>query len=513
MSNLVLNLDDSEALRYAKTRILTGAGFRVMSTGTAKEALQLLNIEQPSVALLDIHLPDMSGIEVCRRIKSDPTTRNIQVLCVSATGTGDEFEAAALEAGADYFLPEPAAPSVLVAVVRRLARNRQLMRDLEAEVERRQMTEARLAVSEERFDLAFQSGGVGVFDWHIPSGAVAWSAEEERLFGLQPGTFEGTIDSWVQRVHPEDLPAMQALLDSAMRDGLRDTSFVFRIIRPDGSVRWIRGAGRFLYSQTGAPQRMVGFNLDVSEHKRMEEKLRESNEDLQRFAFVASHDLQEPLRMIGSYSQLLAHKNKGKLDADSDQYVGFILDNVERMRNLIEGLLDYSRATHPGVSEGVSTDCNVVVAFALQHLELAISESAAKVTHDELPVVYANDGRLMQVFQNLVSNAIKYRGDKPPEIHIAAVRRGDEWVFSVRDNGIGIPREHHESIFGLFRRLHGASEYPGTGVGLAVARRIVERHGGRMWVNSEVGRGSAFMFTLPAIAEPVQIAAQRHSEG
>jgi light-regulated signal transduction histidine kinase (bacteriophytochrome) len=215
---------------------------------------------------------------------------------------------------------------------------------------------------------------------------------------------------------------------------------------------------------------------------------------------VASHDLQEPLRMVTSYLQLIAQRYRGRLDAAADEFIAFAVDGAARMHRLISDLLAYSRVgTRSRAFEPV--DCQAALDQALANLEIAIEEAGATVTRDPLPIVPADEGQLVQLFQNLIGNAVKFHGQAPPCVHISAQRRreaGDEWYFSVRDNGIGIDPQQFERIFMIFQRLHTMAEYSGTGIGLAICKKIVERHGGRIWVESQPGQGSTFYFTLPA---------------
>jgi signal transduction histidine kinase len=225
--------------------------------------------------------------------------------------------------------------------------------------------------------------------------------------------------------------------------------------------------------------------------------LARSNQDLEQFAYVASHDLQEPLRMVATYTQLLAERYKGKLDEPADKYIRYAVDGALRMQALIQDLLAFSRAGRANC-EMSETDCTPLVQQSLLNLESAVRESGAEVTCTQLPALNANASQLRQVFQNLIGNAIKFRGAEPPKIRIAAEKNGGDWRFSVADNGIGIPSDQTTEIFEVFHRLHTREEHPGNGIGLAICKRIVECHGGRIWAESGEGNGTTFLFTLPA---------------
>jgi signal transduction histidine kinase len=225
------------------------------------------------------------------------------------------------------------------------------------------------------------------------------------------------------------------------------------------------------------------------------DELARSNADLEQFAYVASHDLQEPLRMVTAYTQLLAERYRGKLDENADKFIGYASDGAQRMQVLIHDLLAFSRVGGKEAPESV--DCNAVMKDVRQALAAAIEESAAVVCHGELPVVWADRTQVAQVFQNLIGNAIKFRGKEPPLVSVQAEPAGQQWQFSVSDNGIGIAPEYAENVFVVFQRLHGRSEYPGNGIGLAICKKIVDHNGGKIWVESQAGSGSTFKFTLP----------------
>jgi light-regulated signal transduction histidine kinase (bacteriophytochrome) len=224
--------------------------------------------------------------------------------------------------------------------------------------------------------------------------------------------------------------------------------------------------------------------------------LNRSNEELGQFAYIASHDLQEPLRMVASYTQLLSKRYKGKLDADADEFIAFAVDGANRMQRLIQDLLSYSRVETKG-KEFVATSSEEALERAVTNLGGAIEDSGALVTHDPLPDVMADEGQLVQLFQNLVGNAIKYQNPGVPRIHVSSNKSDDaKWMFSVKDNGLGIEPQYFGKIFGMFQRLHRREEFEGTGIGLAICKKIVERHGGNISVESQPGQGSTFRFAL-----------------
>ncbi|HUK25163.1 MAG TPA: ATP-binding protein [Terriglobales bacterium] len=232
-------------------------------------------------------------------------------------------------------------------------------------------------------------------------------------------------------------------------------------------------------------------------------ELAHSNMELEQFAYVASHDLQEPLRMVAAYTQLLAERYHGKLDEQADKYIHYAVDGALRMQALIQDLLAFSRAGRADM-DLTSADCNLIVEDAMKNLAVAIRESNAVVNFECLPVVMGNAAQLRQVFQNLIGNAIKFRGSRPPVVQISAEQENGEWLFSVSDNGIGIAPEHLDSIFVVFQRLHTRQEYPGNGIGLSICKKIIERHGGKIWVESHEGHGANFKFTLPLEAHTVR---------
>ncbi|MGE5352642.1 MAG: ATP-binding protein [Acidobacteriota bacterium] len=251
-------------------------------------------------------------------------------------------------------------------------------------------------------------------------------------------------------------------------------------------------------------------NVDISEIRHYQEKLQHtllelerSNKELEQFAYIASHDLQEPMRMIASFTQLLASRYQGKLDEKADEYIAFALEGARRMQTLIRDLLKYARVTSR-LKPFELLDCNEILNDVLSDLQLVISESGAEISSDTLPVIMGDITQIRQLLQNLLSNAIKFRGQNTPQIHISSVRGQKDWVFSIRDNGIGIEAQFHERIFLIFQRLHEREKYPGTGIGLALCKKIIELHGGKIWLESEPGRGTTFYFSIPRIRQDIK---------
>ena len=304
--------------------------------------------------------------------------------------------------------------------------------------------------------------------------------------------------------HPED----RNLTDSQrmrVRSGEKQSvRFEKRYLRKSGAIVWVDLSVALACDASGVPQYEIALFDDITERKKAEAALREAHEELKRsnaeleqFAYVASHDLQEPLRMVSSYTQLLMRRYGDKLDGDAREFTAFIVDGATRMKQLIEDLLAYSRVgTRDKNFKPV--DAGSSLGRALTNLRAAIQDSGATVTHDPLPTIPCDEVQVAQLFQNLIGNALKFRKpDAAPAVHVGAADQGAEWEFMVRDNGIGIEPQYFERIFMVFQRLHDKGEYPGTGIGLAIVKKVVERHGGRIWVQSQPGAGTTFHFTMP----------------
>jgi PAS domain S-box-containing protein len=374
------------------------------------------------------------------------------------------------------------------------------------DVTERKQTEQALRQSEQRLRLLLDSTTEAICGADLESNCTFCNPAAARLLGYHDANeLQGkNLHALMHHTQADGkpLPLEECRIYQAFSRGL---SF-----HTDEEIFWRRDGSSFPVEcwshpilQDGRPLGTVLTFLDITERKRAEEELARkmqelarSNQDLEQFAYVASHDLQEPLRMVASYTQLLAERYQDKLDENADKYIRYAIEGAMRMQTLLEDMLAFSRVGRNGFVM-TQADCRVAVEEALQNLHAAIQEGSAEVKTGPLPAVTADRTQLRQLFQNLIGNAIKFRSSAPPMISVGVEEKGEEWQFAVSDNGIGIAPEHTQAIFAIFQRLHTRTEYPGNGIGLAICKRIVERHGGRIWVESQPGEGSTFRFTIP----------------
>jgi len=360
--------------------------------------------------------------------------------------------------------------------------------------------EERLRESEARFRQTFELAASGIA--HVIDGRFV--RVNRSLCEILGYSEKELLSKSVKDIsYPEDRDVTDAERARIRSSEIESARFEKRYIRADGRVVWVDLAIALARDVFGVPQYEIAIFDDITDRKEAERALREAHEELKRsnaeleqFAYVASHDLQEPLRMVASYTQLLGRRYESKLDSDAREFMGYIVDGATRMKQLIEDLLAYSRVGIKSQDfKPVSSEA--ALKRALYNLRTAIEEAGAVVTHDTMPTVQADEVQLGQLFQNLMGNALKFRSASVPRIHVGVTEGPLEWTFEVRDNGIGIEPQYYERIFMVFQRLHNKGEYPGTGIGLAICKKVVERHGGRIWVESRPGEGSSFHFTLP----------------
>jgi signal transduction histidine kinase/FixJ family two-component response regulator len=473
----VLLADDNPDMRDYVTRLLSDR-YEVNAVSSGDEALEAALNHPPDLILSDVMMPGLDGFALLRELRARPQTRTIPVVLLSARA-GEESRVEGLGAGADDYLIKPfTARELLARVASHLSMSRK----------RREAEEA-LKQSQATLQSFYDSSTFLMGVVEIPSDEIVpvyCNAAAANFFGVP----RATDDLWIRHYR------------QSQREG---GSIHFEYMHPRASDSiWLSASVNYLGNgPTGRP-RFSFIAEDITVRKKHDDLLRRSNEDLKRanadleqFAYSASHDLQEPLRQVAIYSQMLERKYAARLDSQASEYLGFCIEGAQRMEMLISDLLAYSQSTRSFDSPPQRVDTNEVLETVKKNLATRIQETGAVISVGDLPVVYGDSVPLMHVFQNLVSNALKYRGDAPPLVSVSAEKHQGYWRFAVRDNGIGIAEQFHEQIFGIFKRLHPRNEYPGTGIGLAICQKVVERYGGRIWVESEEGHGSTFFFTLP----------------
>jgi signal transduction histidine kinase len=485
--NRVLVADDNADMREHVARIL-GNTYEIVTAANGLEALAAARDTHPDIILSDVMMPGLDGFALLKELRADAELRDIPIILLSARA-GEEARTEGISAGADDYVTKPFN-----------------MRELQARIEttlnlRNVRLQAReeIARSEERF-----RGFVTATSDIIYRMSPDWS-EMRYLDGRDfvADTSDPTR-RWLEKyIHPDDRERVLIAINQAIET---KTPFELehRVIRVDGSVGWTFSRAVPLVDSAGNIIEWFGTARNVSVRKAAEQALQEayealtrSNADLQQFGYSASHDLQEPLRMVAIYSELLMKNCGDQLGPDGQEYLGHVMQGARRMDQLLTDLRTYMVASTDGDTPVELLDADKLLDNTLTTLEVPIKDSGAVVTRDPLPSIRMRELQLSQLFQNLISNALRYRADRPPRIHVSARLTDSGWLFSVADNGIGIDPVYRQKIFEIFKRLHSSAEYPGSGMGLAICRRIIERAGGRIWVESEPGQGSTFFFTVP----------------
>jgi PAS domain S-box-containing protein len=508
----ILLVDDTPENLVSLEATLSGLGEELVFANSGKEALRHLLSEDFAVILLDVRMPEMDGFETAEMIRSRPRSRQTPILFLTGY-RNEEHLFRGYDLGAVDFLFKPIVPEVLrskVAVFVELSRSNAKAK-AQADALRRQAEV--LQKAEQKFRSLLEAAPDAMVMCRDDGEILMVNSQTEVLFNcsrdkLLSRNIKELVPGWAPRFHP----------------GWEDESVAPRSHGLDRGVELyasLEGGERFPVEISFSPlQTEEGVIItsairDISERKKAEEQIRElnatleervlertdalmrSNEELQQFAYIASHDLQEPLRTVSIYAQLLAKRYRGELQGDADRFIDFIVGSAGRMERLIHDLLDFSRIDARGTDFFVRTSCESALDDATRNVQSLIEENGARIRRlTPLPVVIGDPVQLTRLFQNLLVNSIRYRGDEPPRIDIGAEDRGNEWLLSVRDNGIGIEPQYAEKVFGIFKILQPREKSSGSGMGLAICRKIVSRHEGRIWVDSELGKGATFYFTL-----------------
>ncbi|MDQ6728393.1 MAG: PAS domain S-box protein [Actinomycetota bacterium] len=498
----VLLADDTATVRLVLRRILDAShAFHVVGEASdGRQAVDLATSLEPDLLLLDLDMPVMNGMEAIPLIRrSAPATR----IVVLSGFTAERMGAEAVEAGATAYLEKSYRPDELVARLVEVCGTMvgpQAGRDAVAPV----MALAPLArEAQQRFRLAFE---------HAPIGMAVVSPDDHflevnpslcRMAGLTED--ELLVRALADLSHPEDREAAAAARRGLLGGGGASSTIETRLRRPDGRVIWALVGCSVVRDDDGRPSQLVAQVVDITEQKRAERELTRSNTDLSTFAYLAAHELKSPLQAVSGFASLLDRVHGPSLDDQGREFVAWIVDGSARMNALIEDLLTYCSvdAAEP-VLAPVALDR--VVGDALAQIERESAGPAAHVAGDPLPVVTADEFQFAQLFQNLLANAVKFvPPGATPQVHLSAERTPDGWTLTVADSGIGIDDAHRDRIFSMFERLHPRERYKGTGIGLAICKRIVERRGGAIWVEPNGGGGSRFRFTVPdAVPAEVQ---------
>ena len=368
--------------------------------------------------------------------------------------------------------------------------------DLEKEMSERRQAEELLRASEQRLKRSQEIAHLGSWELDLEKNELSWSDEVYRIFGLQPQQFEATYEAFLATVHPEDRKKVDDAYSGSVRDNIDTYEVEHRVVRPDGEIRYVHEKCEHQRDDSGRIIRSAGMVHDITDRKRAQEALERSNQELEQFAYVASHDLQEPLRAIVGFLQLLQSRCGGQIDEAGRHFIERSVRAGHRMQTLIRELLTLSRVNTKGAMFA-STDLNHLVKDVLDNLQSTLQEKNTDIICAGLPNLTVDAGQIQSHFQNLITNAVRYNESPKAIVEIGCQEHDRLYHFFVKDNGIGIAPKFHQRIFMVFQRLHTDREYPGTGLGLALCKKIVERHSGTIWVESQPQRGSTFYFTLP----------------
>ena len=504
-------VDDSDAQRYAISRMLSAAGFQVKQAATGEQGLQLAR-ELPDVMLLDVQLPDINGIEVCRRIKSDPFTREIPILQVSAAFRDAEHKAQSLESGAEGYLTFPFNSIELIALIRALMRTKRARTELKERYRELELAHVALAEREGQFRAVFDNAMDAMIVWDDqgrfifanPAASDLFAVSREQLIGAK-------IEDFLRTGDREEVVGLLRTPEKAGRRG------EFQLQKPGGETRTIEytatvdfQAHRHLSIMRDITDRKAAEaevrSLNASLERRVEQRtaqLQEANRELEAFSYSVSHDLRAPFRHISGFSDLLLRHLSGS-DETTLHYVRTISESAAYAGALVDNLLAFSRMARSQV-RWMAVDLGLMIKDVVRDVMREAGSRNIKWEIAELPIVYADGAMVKLAMRNLLSNAVKYsRHRKEAVIEVGVREHETEWEFFVKDNGAGFDPKYAGKLFGVFQRLHRMDEFEGTGIGLASVRRIVQRHGGRVWAEGVVDQGATFYFTLPKEQEHVE---------
>ncbi len=539
-NHTILVIDDEPANLATVVDCLAGIGFQIEVAQAGETGLELARQTQPNLILLDVMLPGIDGLETCRRLKADESTCEIPVIFMTVL-TRVEDKVRGFEVGGVDYITKPFQQEEVLARVITHLRLRDLTRrlkeaneslerrvekrtialtqannELQAEIAERKRVEAALRDSEERMRLTMEAVNIGSWDWDVKNDIWSASPIYYTMLGYEPKSEPADRDEWLERVHPDDRAIVEKKIQDVLTRDFAEHRYEARLKHADGTYRWqyVYGFG-IERDEKGQVTRMLGIRLDITERKQAEEQIRKlnqqleqrvadrtiqleaANKELEAFAYSVSHDLRAPLRHIDGFLELLRKRTNEDIDERSRHYVTNISDAARRMSQLIDDLLAFSRMGRDELSK-TPVNLGALVQEVIQEFEPEMQDRVIHWSITNLPTVTGDQAMLRLVLVNLLSNALKFTRDcKSAEIEIGCQVNGKEVITFIRDNGVGFDMAYADKLFGVFQRLHYSNEFEGTGIGLANVRRIINRHGGRVWAEGATNHGATFYFSLP----------------
>jgi len=486
----VLIVDDKHENLFALEKVLRKLEINITKASSGNDALIAILNADFAIMLLDVQMPGMDGYEVLEIMRTKKSTQHIPVIFLTAVYSDDTHKFKGYKSGAIDFIYKPFSEEVLLSKVKFFLDLYERRIELEDEIAKRKKIEEKLRQQNQIIDQIHDS----VISTSLDGEIIGWNKGAERMFGY---TRLNAVGKHISIIYPNKNAASGQYLKNGVIDILKEKGFhnlEVKRCKKDGICLYVHLSLSLIKDYDGNIKGVIGYSIDITKRKQAEAALEKSNAALQQFAYDAAHDLQEPLRMVSSYLALLDKRYNSIFDSDGKDFIEYAVDGAKRMKVLINDLLAYSKlnATNKSFSE---IDCEKALKDAISNLGVAIKESGAIITHDKLPTTTGNISQLSQLFQNLISNSIKFNKNTP-SVHISAKRDKSMWLFSMQDNGIGMNQEDAKCIFSIFRRLHSKKEYSGSGIGLAICQKTVQRHGGKIWVESKIGKGSTFYFTI-----------------
>ena len=493
----ILVVDDDPDLLNGTARLLEKGGYTVTRASSGEESLQIIKQDPiPDLLLLDRYLPGIDGIEVCNRIKRDPALVNVFVVIVSGVYTASNEQAEGIELCADGYITRPIANRELLARVESYARIIRLSKSLA------QQRTKELSESEQRLNLALMSGNMGMWELDVVKKLSVWNEKQFELLGMTATKEWIPSDLFFSHVHPDDKDRVHRNLQELFENGI-EYKDEFRIIRENKQVCWLAAVGQVYRDRDGKPYKLIEINYDITDRKIMAEKLEcrakelaEANKELESFSYSVSHDLRAPLNIMKGFSSVLLESYSEKIDSEGQEYLNLIVKSADKMSELIDDILKLAKISRQDITPQ-EIDLSDIADSVIDNLRQAEPERKVEVVVAKELKVKGDKRLLALMLLNLIGNAWKYSSKTSnARIEIGAIEQNGEKVYFVRDNGAGYNMKFADRMFLPFQRMHSEREFSGSGIGLAIVKRVIQRHGGRVWGESEVGKGSTFYFTL-----------------